>query len=89
MLPATMNFTTALITMSLTLGVAILVSGFVAPALAQAPDKPSNHPGYNGLDRADDVIHDLGPGLFSQGDVQFHTGTGQGGFCVSGVCPER
>jgi hypothetical protein len=88
MLLATMNFKTALITMSLTLGVALLAGGLVAPALADAPDKPSTHPGYNGLDIADRAVHG-GAGFLSQGDIEFHTGTGQGGFCVSGVCPER
>jgi hypothetical protein len=84
-----MNFKVSLVSMGLTLGLAILAGSFMVPALAQAPDKPSTHPGYNGLDRADEVIHEQGPGLFSPGDVEFHTGTGQGGFCVSGVCPPR
>jgi len=83
-----MNFKIALVTMSLTLGLVILAGGFMVPALAEAPDKPSDHPGYNGLDQADESVHE-GAGFFSKGDVEFHTGTGQGGFCVSDVCPER
>jgi hypothetical protein len=83
-----MNFKIALVTMSLTLGIVILAGGFMAPALAEAPDKPSDHPGYNGLDQADESVHE-GAGLNSKGDQEFHTGTGQGGFCVSDFCPER
>ena len=83
-----MHFKIALVAMSLTLGLAILAGSFMVPALAEAPDKPSDHPGYNGLNQAHQSVHE-GAGSFSQGDVEFHTGTGQGGFCVSGVCPER
>jgi hypothetical protein len=83
-----MNIKIALATMSLTLGLIILAGGFTVPALAEAPDKPSDHPGYNGLNQADESVHE-GAGPFSKGDVEFHTGTGQGGFCVSNVCPER
>jgi len=85
-----MNFKIALVTMSLTLGLAVLVGGLMVPALAEAPDKPSSHRGYTGLDQADESVHgDEDQRFFSKGDVEFHTGTGQGGFCVSGVCPQR
>ncbi len=72
----------------------VAVTGFVAmsnlpiSAMAAAPKKDSDHPGYNGLNQADKSIH-KGAGFFSKGDVEFHTGTGQGGFCVSDVCPSR
>jgi hypothetical protein len=80
--------TLAIFAMIAAFGVLATVGSFVVPALADAPDKPSNHPGYNGLNTADEAVHG-GAGFFSKGDVEFHTGTGQGGFCVSGVCPER
>lgn len=57
-------------------------------ALAAAPKKSGDHQGYQGLDKADQSVH-KGAGFFSKGDVEFHTGTGQGGFCVSRVCPSR
>ena len=55
----------------------------IAPAALA--DKNS---GYTGLNKANDAIHN-GAGFLSKGDVEFHTGTGQAGFCVSGVCPPR
>jgi hypothetical protein len=70
-------------------GVLATVGSFILPVSADAPDKSNDHKGYNGLNNADDQIHDKGPGLFSKGDTEFHTGTGQGGFCVRDVCPSR
>ena len=85
-----MNFKVALVSMGLTLGLVILAGSFMVPALAQAPDKPSTHPGYNGLNTADEAIHgDENQRFGLRGDIEFHTGTGQAGFCVSDFCPER
>lgn len=81
-----MDFKLALAMLTLTIGLAIATISTLPPAFANHPDHPSSN---QGLDEADRRIHEQGPGFESQGDEQFHTGTGQGGFCVSGVCPER
>jgi hypothetical protein len=63
-------------------GIGIGITGTV---FAEPSDKETNR----GLAEADERIYEQGPGFPSSQDEQFHTGTGQGGFCVSGVCPER
>lgn len=71
----------------LTIGLAIAVITTVPPAFANHPGHPSSN---QGLDNADKRIHGENNERFgTRGDIEFHTGTGQAGFCVSGFCPER
>jgi hypothetical protein len=38
----------------------------------------------------DEAVHgDEDQRFGTRGDIEFHTGTGQAGFCVSSFCPER
>jgi hypothetical protein len=56
----------------------------LAPAFA---DKAPDHPGYNGLDKADSAIHEH-QGANSKTDQNFHKGTCSGGFGAGGFnCP--
>jgi hypothetical protein len=76
-----MNLKITLAMLALVVGLAI-TGGNTLPVFANHPDHPSSN---QGLDNADERIHNQGPGFLSEEDVQFHTGTGQGGFCVSDV----
>jgi hypothetical protein len=81
-----MNLKTALAVLILTIGLAI-AGGSTLPAFANHPDHPSSN---DGLDNADERVHGEDNERFgTRGDIEFHTGTGQAGFCVSGFCPER
>jgi hypothetical protein len=57
----------------------------LSPAFA---GKDPDHPGYNGLNKADEVIHEH-QGLSSKTDENFHKGTCSGGFDAghNDICP--
>lgn len=73
----------------LTLAVGLGMAAITTLPLAFA--NHDDHPDSNqGLDNADERIHGENDERFGErGDQEFHTGTGQAGFCVSDFCPER
>jgi hypothetical protein len=89
MLPThNMQTKTALIMSLIAASMVIALATILAtPALAEPKEKTTTKI----LSTADNAIHNSqqGTGFVIKADIEFHTGTGQAGFCVSNFCPPR